>query len=247
MNAISIYGRVGDVFAQTGKNEDSQSHTGRKPKSLYGDVILAANGLTSMSDAELLEVAFGILSFSNYGSRIVKAFAGKTGNPLYHKMTTWFNFASNKGELTEAIRQKIIKNHDRFHFNGGLIDISDAVKANMPTFRKSILNLSEMIAIGGVQEVEIKGTIVNERQGYDFWDRNGDIFNSPHRVDIDFTILLKDWFGVDEDDFTNFRPAALVDRRGLAAMWVLQHQRGYKPFINIFEFRTIVTILLGRR
>ncbi|HEX8545486.1 MAG TPA: hypothetical protein VF691_00915 [Cytophagaceae bacterium] len=58
-------------------------------------------------------------------------------------------------------------------------------------------------------------------------------------------MLFKDWFGVDEGDFTNFRPAALLDRRGLAALWILQHQRGYRPFINVFEYRVSMTIDLG--
>ena len=104
-----------------------------------------------------------------------------------------------------------------------------------------------MIAIGGVQEVEITGTVLNDKPGFDYWDKYGRINNSPHQVTIRFNILLKDWFGVDESDFTNFRPAALMDRRGLTGMWILQHQRGYQPFINIFEFSTILKVNLGRR
>ncbi|PIG95856.1 hypothetical protein CS542_09915 [Pedobacter sp. IW39] len=45
-------------------------------------------------------------------------------------------------------------------------------------------------------------------------------------------ILIKDWYGVDEDDFMNLRPAALLDERhcclGAATL------RGYKPFINVY-------------
>jgi len=41
------------------------------------------------------------------------------------------------------------------------------------------------------------------------------------------------------------RPAALLDRKGIAALWVLQHQRGYKPFINVFEYNTHVDVNFG--
>ena len=59
-------------------------------------------------------------------------------------------------------------------------------------------------------------------------------------------VTFKDWFGVDEYDITNLRHAAWIGRRPVAAMWVLQHQSGFKPFINIFKLKTMVTINLGR-
>lgn len=48
--------------------------------------------------------------------------------------------------------------------------------------------------------------------------------------------MIKDWYGVDESDFTNNRPVAQISRDSLTALWVLQHQRGYRPFINILQY-----------
>lgn len=144
---------------------------------------------------------------------------------------------SGKDKLLKAIKDIFKGSHSLFYINRGEIDLSSAISHNWPSFRLSIVNPSEMIAIGGVQEVEVYGKIKGQSFGYDFWDRNGKSHNSPHEVKIDLTILLKDWFGVDEEDFTNNKPPALVDREGLAALWVLQHQRSYSPFVHIFSYK----------
>lgn len=59
--------------------------------------------------------------------------------------------------------------------------------------------------------------------------------------DVEFTanveIIIKDWFGVSEGDFTNNDFASLFGKKSLTCFWILRHQRGYKPFVNQFHFK----------
>lgn len=169
-----------------------------------------------------------------------------TGDTKKFAINKWYNdYFSGKSAFFNAIEKEIQAHHSSFHYYKDRIDVSAAIKNNMPSFRMSPFNMSETIAIGGIQEVEVTNLWLNQEFGYDYWDGNGRIHAKPHSTTVKFQVLLKDWFGVEEKDFTNFRPAALLDRRGLTAMWILQHQRGYRPFITIFEYIITMKINLG--
>jgi hypothetical protein len=60
---------------------------------------------------------------------------------------------------------------------------------------------------------------------------------------IKLFFTLKDWFGVDEEDVYKNEPSTQMGREYLAAFWVLQHQRGYRPFINIITYEEEITVI----
>jgi len=204
------------------------------------------NPIRAETDAELLKVlkeSIFSLGLSVYGDRIVKHFASKSGKNLQFTMDNWYDGTTNKKEFLKAIVNGLNQKHDLFHSTAPVckfIDISKEIKNYKPNFRKSFLaNLSETIAMGGVQEVVVEGTKVKDLgHGPNYWQSGGKFTfgsraqNIPHLVEIKLKITFKDWFGVNEDDFTSLtRPAVIAGRTGLTKMWILQHQRGYPPFI----------------
>ncbi len=246
MNPIKIYGRQGNVNAARGVNQDTQSHVGLQPSSLYGEHIIFFSQLEEKTDEELLETAFSTLSNSGYGTAIRRQFALNTGETMKHTVHNWYNdHFSGKTDFFAAIEKEIQAHHSSFHYYRDRIDVSGAIRDNMPSFRFAPFNVSEMIAIGGIQEVEVSNLWLNQEFGHDYWDGKGNLNVTAHTTTIRFKILLKDWFGVDEGDFTNLRLPAWLDRRGLTALWMLQHQRGYNPFINVFEYFITMKIKLG--
>ena len=54
-----------------------------------------------------------------------------------------------------------------------------------------------------------------------------------------FKIDMYDQFGVSENDFAKYGtgsgPKAIV-RDAIIAFWILQHNRGYKPLVNVFRY-----------
>ncbi len=50
------------------------------------------------------------------------------------------------------------------------------------------------------------------------------------------SVEIRDDFGVTESDITDASFSAKFGIGGLTDMWVLQHQRGYKPFTTVFKF-----------
>ncbi|PIE48510.1 MAG: hypothetical protein CSA40_00035 [Flavobacteriales bacterium] len=50
------------------------------------------------------------------------------------------------------------------------------------------------------------------------------------------SVEIRDDFGVTESDITDASPSAKLGIGGLTDMWVLQHQRGQKPFTSVFNF-----------
>ncbi|WMJ74396.1 hypothetical protein RCC89_14655 [Cytophagaceae bacterium ABcell3] len=217
-----------------------------KPSTALGQRILDIHKLESKTDNELIDIAFSSFSFCKYRMQVISHFRKNHGSPLSLRMLEWISFLSNKNRLFSAIQEKIARHHNAFHhIKPYTLDISSEIRLNWPSFRTSFPNLSEMIAVGGIQEVEIFSKNISQQLGFDYWNKFGRIQNSPHKVKVPLTVLLKDWFGVDEEDYTNTRLPALLDKEGLAALWVLQHQRGYKPFINILRYETILDINIG--
>lgn len=50
------------------------------------------------------------------------------------------------------------------------------------------------------------------------------------------SVEIRDDFGVTESDITDASPSAMLGVGGLMDMWVLQKQRGQKPFTSVFNF-----------
>lgn len=237
MGAVNIYGKFGNVDSRRGMEEETQSHKNLEPQGRLAKSFLSSWGLRDMTDNSLLNLAFEPLNNSEYGLKIKRYFIGKLGQNNDMKIDKWVSEFTNKNALFESIARDIKANHTMFHDSRGRrIDVSKSIELNMPNFRVSPTNLSEMIAIGGVQEVEIKNDIIRESFEQNYLDRFGKGFSKPHTANIKLEVLIKDWYGVDESDFMNLRPAALFARKAIAALWVLQHQRGYKPFINVFHY-----------
>jgi len=131
------------------------------------------------------------------------------------------------------------------------------------SFRNDVFNPSLTIAMGGVQEVSISTIFVKEEKhsygsspnfgGSSFGGSAMDSLNYTHKdYVITLEIKLRDWFGVDEDDFAanNYSSRgravkSLVTKLGreeLTAFWILQHQRGYKPFVWNAVFHTDIRV-----
>ncbi len=91
------------------------------------------------------------------------------------------------------------------------------------------LNISEIGVFGGVKEVSITGRF-EDLSNYTDFDFSKEI--QPYSL----LINIKDWFGVSEDDVVNSKNPAIIQRYQLAAFWILQHQRGYQPFVNTLQF-----------
>ncbi|WP_367866391.1 hypothetical protein [Pedobacter sp. WC2423] len=237
MGIVTIYGKTGDVEGRRGREEETQSHKGMQPKGRLAKAFLLSWSFAQMTDNSLLDIAFQPLSHSDYGNQIRSYFVNRKGRTNDMVMQRWVSEFTNKNDMFEAIARNIKNNHNMFHdTKGGMINISHAIELNKPNFRVSPINLSEMIAIGGVQEVEIRNNSIRESIEQSTIDRFGKGHNKPHSATVKLDILIKDWYGVDEDDFMNLRPAALLGRKAIAALWVLQHQRGYKPFINVYHY-----------
>ncbi|HEX8545485.1 MAG TPA: hypothetical protein VF691_00910 [Cytophagaceae bacterium] len=164
---IKIYGRVGDVEAARGRNQDSQSHRNLNPSSKYGELILIVSELRSKKDSELMDVAFQTLEYSVYGKAIKENFRIRSGETLYQKLNNWkVSFLTGRHSFLEGIKKEIIKNHDTFHsFGGKAIDVSTALRMYRPSFRTAPFNLDEMIAIGGIQEIEVNREVCKMNQG----------------------------------------------------------------------------------
>jgi hypothetical protein len=84
--------------------------------------------------------------------------------------------------------------------------------------------------VGGVQELQVY--LKKIQYGASSSGGNGISY------DAELNIVIYDDFGVSENDTVNASFAAGLGRDGLIAMWMLQNQRGYKPFRTVFNFTT---------
>jgi len=105
-------------------------------------------------------------------------------------------------------------------FNGDFSKIS--IDVNRPNFTFSDSPTLKAI-VGGTQQLDIFLTSIN-------------IDNKARTYSANLSLNLYDDFGVSESDVTNPSLAALWGQNALGAFWVLQHQRGIKPFRHVFNF-----------
>jgi len=141
---------------------------------------------------------------------------------------------TNLDNLLNALKDKIYLAYR----SGFPENVVPEIQANMINF-SSLRILVEAMAFGGIQEVELKGYLSKvKREGKgDYLTKFGDIFHDPTILEIRLEFVLKDWFGVDEEDVYKSSVATQLGREALAAFWILQHQRGYKPFINVIKYQ----------
>jgi hypothetical protein len=204
-------------------------------------IPLKRTPFSEMNDNELIEIAFTTVMYSSkYGETIKNHFIANSGCECNHG-----DMGNLKGvfiNLISVIEEKVKKEYQNNYPVVRLpIDVTKEIEDNVISFRLSIFHKSEMIAIGGVQQIEAEGRLRSFYKGDSIITNQG-TKHLPHVLNIELKFIIKDWFGVDEEDVYKNGFATFLDREGLAALWVLQHQRGYKPFINRFEYKTNITV-----
>ena len=154
-----------------------------------------------------------------YRADLEGRFREGSGKTLEHKeWTEWPNRKTTHiDDLLGAIKDKIYLAYR----NGFVQDITLEIENNMIDFSNS-RTLQEWIAFGGIQELELKGYLSKVKQE-----------SKPTIPEVRFEFIIKDRFGVDEEDVYKDSKATHLGREALAAFRVLQHQRGFKPFTAI--------------
>lgn len=243
---VRIKGRKGNVDYNFSTSEDGRYNIGQGLESHWGATRHRLYDMHSKDNDELIDIAFKNVLRTPYGLGLLRHFKGRTGQPKTFILQDWDrDFWTGRNALYDAIANEVIEQHANFHC-GYTIDISSALSKTHPSFRLAPFHLDEMIAIGGVQEVEVEDRSFWDSEGYDYWDAQGRIKSKDHTIRVKFRITLKDIFGVDEADFANYRIPSLVDGKGIAALWTLQHQRGYPAFIAKFQHDVTMDLNLGQ-
>lgn len=208
------------------------------------NTLATRSPLKNMTDKQLINLLFtNFKLFTQYGDKLKKHFEDNSGRDLVHNLDKWKDGKNtNKDALIEAICQKV----KMAYYGSGTfpINVTKEIESNWLDFSNALLKMhGEAGAFGGVQEIRILGFLLSEKIGkLDSWDKHGNIKHDPTTLKIEFHFLIKDWFGADEEDVYKNERAAQIDREGLAALWILQHQRGYKPFINVITYKEIRTV-----
>jgi hypothetical protein len=199
--------------------------------------------LKDLSDRELWEIAFYMVRhLPDYGRESAEHFWHNSGTELIH--THAKKSLLEKGplrKLLDAVNRKV---SDTIFRNGKRvfpipdIDVTDVIRDNFPSlkmdqfkFVDKAFNISEIGVFGGIKEVTITGQLEDLTNYTDFASQFSDNYQ-PYSL----LIILKDLFGVSEDDVVNAAEPAVLQRYQLAAFWLLQHQRGYKTFVNTLQF-----------
>ena len=209
--------------------------------STYSDFNRNAVGLVRrkplerMNNEELLKNMFAPFKLfaKDYCTRLEKQFRINDGETLEWTFEKWPDReVTNLDNLLNAIKDKIYVAYRK----GFPENITPEIQANMIDFSDFHI-LPEFMAFGGVQEVELKGYLVKVKRA-----GKGDYFNKskkhdPTVLEIRLEFVIKDWFGVDEEDIYKNSLATQIGREYLAAFWVLQHRRDYQPFINVIYYK----------
>lgn len=121
---------------------------------------------------------------------------------------------TNLDKLLSAIKNKIY-----LAYLGGITqDITPEIKENWIDFSFFSI-LQEYMAFGGIQEVGLKGYLsqVKHKGTGDNFDQFGKIYHDATILEIRLEFILKDWFGVDEEDVYKNTTATQMARDALAA------------------------------
>jgi hypothetical protein len=242
-NALTNYDKENHLI-KTGLNEKLGKPTDNYsfirdylPRALFAEGKFSVTPLKNQSDYQLIELLFQKVCISDHGQKIKNHYMRNLSVDLEHNMNRWisastpiFNRQTGLPQLIEAIKTAVKDNYrDREDFP--CVDVSSCIEQNWLSFRESYFDLDELIPFGGVEQIEIEGELL----AYNIIKRDYEL-----KVKLNFT--FKDWFGVDEDDVVKMAISTGIDRDGLAAFWVLQHQRGHKPFINVVYYSEEISI-----
>jgi len=210
----------------------------------YDARLMRMASLETMSDESLLQIAFSVFDFSKYGKDLKAHFSVMNKQPatdLNFTINKWYDDNTKKDDVVKYIKDELYK---AYVSKRGVIQ-EIIVPPNILgkiSFSGSVINLSEWIAMGGVQYVNVKGYLLSEKWGEKSWDSQGRIIETPTIIQVRLDFIIGDWFGVDEGDVISRGRAAQLGRRELAALWVLQHQRGYKPFICFYKYSEVLNL-----
>ncbi|MDR3338719.1 MAG: hypothetical protein LBT25_01265 [Candidatus Symbiothrix sp.] len=207
--------------------------------------------LGKLSNDELIDkLFFPFKRFTKYGNKLENHFRQKTGENLYFHLKEWADGKNtNKDALISVIKEKVKSVYLQYRSGAILsqpIDISPEIAEKFIDFSDaSLWTMSgEKAAFGGIQEIEIQGFLTNQTLKGDYFDQFGKVHYLPKTtLEIRLFFVLKDWFGVDEEDVYKNESSTQMGRESLAAFWVLQHQRGYRPFINIITYEEEITVV----
>jgi hypothetical protein len=187
--------------------------------------------------------------FTNYGDKLENHFRQNTGKNLSFHLEKWADGKNTKKDaLISVIKEKVKSVY--LQYPSGVIlsqpiDITPEIKGQWLDFSKAnIWMIGEKAAFGGIQEIEIQGFLINRTLKGDYSDQSGKIYHLPKTtLVIKLYFTLKDWFGVDEEDVYKNAHSTQMGRESLAAFWILQHQRGYRPFINVITYEEEITVV----
>ena len=173
---------------------------------------------------------FKLLPSSEYIIRLESHFRENTGSDFLYtriNLPRGRSFFKIKDSIRKRLRDLIdipiylwsetnnsLTNHIEFNYLQPLID-----------------ELPFSAVIGGIQKVRVFLNNIKLNHIPLSIGSNGTIPES-FEYKINLTIEISDNFGVDQKDFEELDIASYLDGGGLTSFWVLQHQRGYKPFIN---------------
>jgi hypothetical protein len=240
------------------KENDSQTmpNYGAQPLTKSGKEILSGKykKLLDMSDGQLLNIMWGkggLHQVAPYLKNIISShFRGRTGREItvpmpdsYWNINDFNNRSKIVADITDAIRRALDEKKwdDNLNYE---IDASFILDQANLSFRSDFFNPSMAIVMGGVAEARVRTAKVQQNNGVML-----DIFNNKEYT-ITIEIILRDWFGMDENDFAennwyNNPGKAFVTwggREALTAFWILQHQRGYPSFIWNAVFKSEIKI-----
>lgn len=189
--------------------------------------------LRLLTDDELITILFRKFKlFTKYGEVLEQHFRLNTGEDLIHHLDYWADGRFTKRDnLVRALREPTISAYK----SNTVVDVTEIISKNFIDFSttEDTSMIGERAAFGGIQEVGIMGFLTDEKIN----NRILGIPTIPPFIKVEYRFLLKDWFGVDEEDVYKNQDSTQMDREGLAAFWILQHQRRYKPFINIITYK----------
>jgi RHS repeat-associated protein len=184
-----------------------------------GDINTDISKLKKLSNNELLsELEDGLTDgtvgpFDDEAQRLMDHYRKNSGETFY-----WDNAVKERAMDSQAFTGlvSLIENELSEHLkrnNGSTEGINIIVVA--PSFSDSGGNLKALI--GGTQGVNI-------------WLQNI-VINADGTYTADITIQIEDDFALSNSDVTNAGPMVKTfAMEALKAQWILQHQRGYKPF-----------------
>jgi RHS repeat-associated protein len=155
--------------------------------------------------------------------RIVKHLDENSGRDYYSKILS--RIAKNTDQIKNLQAQ--IKEQFEMSMDQKGNDYNKVMFApNRPNFGFFSDDPALKTIIGGTQEIQVWLDDIKV-------DKNGS-YTAVLRT------IIYDDFGVNESDISHASPVARLGISGMAALWVLQNQRGYKPFRIKIEFNQVV-------